>query len=878
MQKQVMFGGLILSALIGLSSCSKAPTYKDKNASPYDRAVSIVSEMTLEEKVSLMRHEAAELPRLGIKQYNWWNEALHGVGRAGAATVFPQPIGMAASFDDRLLFDVFTAVSDEARAKNQEAKAQGPLNIYQGLTFWTPNVNIYRDPRWGRGHETYGEDPYLTGVMGVSVVRGLQGDNFEGGAYEGDNAEKYYKLHACAKHYAVHSGPEWSRHVYDANDVSPRDLYETYLPAFKDLVQKGGVKEVMCAYNRFEGEPCCGSNRLLQQILRNEWGYKGIVLSDCWAISDFYKEGFHHTDPDAEHAVAKAVYNGTDLECGDSYTSLVEAVNQGLLSEEDLDRSIIRLMEARYQLGEMDADEDVKWTKIPMSVVESKEHLDLNKKMTLESMVLLKNNGILPLYNNLKIALIGPNANDSVMQWGNYNGFPTKTITLLEALQARLPEAQITFVDGLDHTSDVAITSLMNETVAPSGKAGLDAQYWNNQVKSFQTNPSELKDPDVDFHYNTAINLTTAGATVFAPGVDLGRFVGIYTTKFLPKKSENIVFSIKSMGYVVLFVNGEQVFRGGNMKLNHAYAMNVEAGKEYDIRLLYLATEGDCASVSFDFGREVPLDLNKVVNQVKDADVVIYAGGLSPMLEGEEMPVQIPGFHGGDRDIIELPAVQTTLLSQLKKAGKKIVYINFSGSAVALDKESQMADAVLQAWYPGQKGGEAIADVLYGDYNPAGRLPITFYKSTADLPDIEDYHMANRTYRYFKGEALYPFGFGLSYTTFNYGPAEIKENGENFELTIPVTNNGKLDGDEVVQVYVSRPSDTEGPSHQLRAFKRVNIKAGETAQVAITLTKEAFNWFDPATNNVHPLAGEYDVLYGPSSDKKSLKMVQVTVK
>ena len=397
-------------------------------------------------------------------------------------------------------------------------------------------------------------------------------------------------------------------------------------------------------------------------------------------------------------------------------------------------------------------------------------------------------------------------------------------------------------------------------------------------MKSFQTNPTELPEPDVDFHYNTAINLTTAGATVFAPGVDLGRFVGVYTTKFLPKKSENIVFSIKSMGFVVLMVNGEQVFRGGNMKLNHAYAMNVEAGKEYDIRLVYLATEGDCASVSFDFGREVPLDLNKVVNQVKDADVVIYAGGLSPMLEGEEMPVQIPGFHGGDRDIIELPAVQTTLLSQLKKAGKKIVYINFSGSAVALDKESKMADAVLQAWYPGQKGGEAIADVLYGDYNPAGRLPITFYKSTADLPDIEDYHMSNRTYRYFKGEALYPFGFGLSYTTFNYGPAEIKENGENFELTIPVTNNGKLDGDEVVQVYVSRPSDIEGPSHQLRAFKRVNIKAGETAQVAITLTKEAFNWFDPATNNVHPLAGKYDVLYGPSSDKKSLKMVQVTVK
>jgi len=880
MLKRFLTGGLILSAVVGLSSCSNTPIYKDKNASAHDRAVSIVSEMTLEEKVSLMRHEAEALPRLGVKQYNWWNEALHGVGRAGKSTVFPQPIGMAASFDDRLLYDVFTAVSDEARAKNQEAKAQGPLKIYQGLTFWTPNVNIYRDPRWGRGHETYGEDPYLTSVMGVSVVRGLQGDNYEGGAYEGENALKYYKLHACAKHYAVHSGPEWSRHIYDAKDISPRDLYETYLPAFKDLVQKAGVKEVMCAYNRFDGEPCCGSNRLLQQILRNDWGFNGIVLSDCWAISDFYTEGHHNTEPDVEHAVAKAVYNGTDLECGNSYASLTDAVNQGLLDMETLDKSLVRLMEARYQLGEMDEDKDVEWTKIPSSVVESQEHLDLNKKMTLESMVLLKNNGILPLKKDLKIAVIGPNANDSVMQWGNYNGFPTKTITLVEALKARLPESQITFIDGLDHTSDMAVKSLLDETVAASGKAGLDAKYWNNSVTHFMKAPTEAELPaaDVDFHYNTAINLTTAGATVFAPGVDLGRFMGMYTTKFLPKKSETIVFSLKAMGHVMLFINDEPVFRGGNMKLNRAYAMDVEAGKEYDIRLIYRATEGDCASLSFDFGREVPLNLANVINEVKNSDVVIYAGGLSPMLEGEEMPVSIPGFRGGDRDIIELPAVQTTLLSQLKKVGKKIVFINFSGSAVAIDKESQMADAVLQAWYPGQKGGEAIADVLYGDYNPAGRLPITFYKSTADLPDIEDYNMTNRTYRYFKGEALYPFGFGLSYSTFSYGPAEVKENGENYELTIPVTNSSSVDGDEVVQVYVSRPSDTEGPSHQLRAFKRVNIKAGETAQVAITLTKEAFNWFDPATNNVHPLAGEYDVLYGPSSDKRSLKMVQVTVK
>jgi beta-glucosidase len=716
-QKLYAFAGAGLLCM-ALLACSGQPAYKDTTLSADERAADLVSRLTLDEKVSLMQYNSPAIPRLGIKAYNWWNEALHGVARSGLATVFPQAIGMGASFDEALLYDVFTAVSDEARAKSTEYGKAGGLKQYQGLTFWTPNINIFRDPRWGRGQETYGEDPYLTGQMGMAVVSGLQGV---------ESADGYDKLHACAKHFAVHSGPEWNRHSFDAANIAPRDLWETYLPAFKDLVTKAKVKEVMCAYNSFEGEPCCDSNRLLMQILRDEWGFDGIVTSDCWAIADFYQKGHHEAYPDSASASAAAVLSGTDIECGNSYQSLPEAVAAGLIDEKQIDISLTRLMKARFELGEM--DENVSWRDIPYSVVDSEEHHALALKMTEESMVLLQNkNNMLPLNPSMKVAVMGPNANDSVMQWGNYNGFPSHTVTLLEGVRGYIPNAL--YERGCDLVADT-------------------------------------------------------------------------------------------------------------------------------------------------------LDLTAAVKRVTDADIIIFGGGISPKLEGEEMKVEVPGFRGGDRETIELPAVQSKLLALLKKAGKKIVFVNFSGSAIALTAEAGLCDAMLQAWYPGQAGGTAIANVLFGTVNPAGRLPITFYRSTAQLPDFEDYSMKGRTYRYMTQAPLFAFGHGLSYSTFAYGDATldnaVMRAGETLTLSVPVSNTGTRDGEEVVQVYLRRIDDVDGPSHTLRAFKRLPLKAGETGTASFALDGESFNWFDTATNTIRPVEGKYEILYGGTSDIKQLKRLNVEV-
>ena len=844
-------------------SCSQPP-YKNPALSPEERANDLVGRLTLEEKAALMQNTSPAIPRLGIKAYDWWNEALHGVGRAGLATVFPQAIGMGASFNNELLYDVFTAVSDEARAKNTEFSKEGGLKRYQGLTMWTPNINIFRDPRWGRGQETYGEDPYLTGQMGMAVVRGLQGPE----------GEKYDKLHACAKHYAVHSGPEWNRHSFNAENIDPRDLWETYLPAFKDLVQKAHVKEVMCAYNRFEGEPCCGSNRLLMQILRDEWGYKEIVVSDCWAISDFYNKGAHETDPDKQHASAKAVLSGTDVECGDSYASLPEAVKEGLIDEKQIDISLKRLMKARFELGEMDEPSQVSWAQIPYSVVDSKEHRELALRMARESLVLLQNNqSLLPLNKNLKVAVVGPNANDSVMQWGNYNGFPSHTITLLEGIREYLPESQIIYEPGCDLTSDVTLQSVFQQC-SMDGKQGFSAKYWNN-TKQEGT-------PDVTNHISTPFHFITTGATTFAAGINLQDFSASYESVFRPAKSEDIAFRFQTQGITKLSIDGKEVAAGMNFKnKSKVYTLQAEAGKEYRIKIDFAFRNRD-AALDFDMGREVPVDLKQTVDKVKEADVIIFAGGISPAVEGEEMHVNIPGFKGGDRETIELPSIQSRLLAELKKAGKKIVFVNFSGSAIALTPESKTCDAILQAWYPGQAGGTAIANVLFGDYNPAGRLPVTFYKSTKQLPDFEDYSMKGRTYRYMTENPLFPFGHGLSYTTFQYGNAslntsEIKD-GEQVTLTIPVSNTGKYDGEEVVQVYLRHPGDKEGPSHALRAFKRVAIAKGATNNVTIPLSKENFEWFDTSTNTMRPIEGDYEILYGGTSELKQLKSIPITIK
>ncbi|MBP1618115.1 MAG: glycoside hydrolase family 3 domain protein [Bacteroidetes bacterium] len=850
---------LIAVFLFSANCWSRKLPYQNTKLTPEERAKDLLSRLTLNEKASLMQNQSPAIPRLGIKAYDWWNEALHGVGRSGLATVFPQSIGMAASFDDALLFNVFTAVSDEARAKSNKFSEQGGLKRYQGLTCWTPNVNIFRDPRWGRGQETYGEDPFLTSRMGVAVVKGLQGP---------DNAQ-YDKLHACAKHFAVHSGPEWNRHSYNADNISPRDLYETYLPAFKDLVQKANVKEVMCAYNRFEGEPCCGSNRLLTQILRNEWRYQGLVVSDCWAISDFYKKDAHATQPDAAHASADAVINGTDLECGVDFANLPDAVRKGLIDEKRIDVSLLRLLKARFELGEM--NEKPVWD-IPYSVVNSPEHQKLALKMTQESLVLLQNkNNLLPLNKALKIALVGPNANDSVMQWGNYNGFPAKTVTLLEGMRAYLGN-DLLYDFACDRTSETTISSLFQEC-SVGGKRGFVAQYWNTRRPEGE--------PVVTEFIATPLKLTTMGATTFAAGVNIRNFSAHYNTVFKPTRSGDVAFRFQVNGRTSLTVNGELVLKNVFAQSpTNAYTLKAEAGKSYDIEISFSQGDKD-AILDFDLGSIIPINISSSISKVKDADVVVFAGGIAPSLEGEEMPVTIPGFKGGDRTDIELPAIQRKLLQELKKSGKKVVLVNFSGSAMGLVPETESCDAILQAWYPGQAGGTAIATALFGDYNPSGKLPVTFYRNMNQLPDFEDYKMKGRTYRFMTEKPLFPFGYGLSYTNFEIGNATTDKTkmktGETVKLAVPITNRGERPGTEVVQVYIRKMNDVEGPLKTLRGFQRVELAAGQAGQAVIELTPSAFEFFDWSQRKMAVVAGQYEILYGNSSDFSALKSLKMSI-
>ena len=706
---------LIATAAANMQILAQMLPYQNPNLSSSERADDLIGRLTLEEKSKLMMDQSPAIKRLGIPEFHWWNEALHGVGRNGTATVFPITMCMAASWNDALLQDVFTAVSDEARAKNQEAKKSGKLKRYQCLSFWTPNINIFRDPRWGRGQETYGEDPYLTSKMGLAVVRGLQGP---------ENS-KYRKLLACAKHFAVHSGPEWNRHSFDVQQLPARDLWETYLPAFKTLVQEGNVAEVMCAYQRIDGEPCCGNNRFEHQILREEWGYKGLITSDCWAIRDFYDKGCHEVSKDAAEASATAVRAGTDLECGSAYKALPEAVKRGEITEKELDKSLKKLIMARIELGDFDNDSLVEWTRIPSSVVACKKHKQMALDMARQGTVLLKNNGLLPLDKDAKIVVMGPNANDAEMMWGNYNGTPTATMTILDGIHNYQPEAR--FIRGCGHT----------------------------------------------------------------------------------RNSDS-------------------------------------------------------------------LRVSDIIYAVRDADIVVFAGGISPRLEGEEMKVNEVGFKGGDRTDIELPKIQRQLLAALHDAGKKVVLVNCSGSAVALEPETSSCDAILQAWYGGEQGGTAVAEILFGDVNPSGKLPVTFYKNTQQLPDFEEYKMAGRTYRYMKEQPLFSFGYGLSYTTFEFGTP--KYNAKKGMVTVEVTNTGKRDGDEVVQVYIKRIADTEGPNKTLKAFKRVNLKAGEKKVISIDFKRGNFEGWDPEHNVMRVVAGKYQMMVGNSSRDCDLKTIEVKVK
>ncbi len=836
--------------------------FRDTSLSFDERADDLLSRLTLAEKVGLMQDVSMPVERLGIKEYNWWNEALHGVARAGLATVFPQPIGLAATFSETSVHRVFSAVSDEARAKYAQFVSKGEYGRYQGLTMWTPNINIFRDPRWGRGIETYGEDPYLTSRMGIAVVTGLQGPD----------TGRYDKIHACAKHFAVHSGPEWNRHSYNAENISDRDLHETYLPAFRALVQEAGVKEVMCAYNRLEGEPCCGNKWLLTDILRKKWGFEGIVVSDCGAIADFYKPGTHLTHTSAATASSAAVKSGTDLECGTAYSTLIDGLNAGYISEKEIDVSVRRLLKARFELGEMDKPENNPWNQISYSVVASAEHDKLALEAARESMTLLLNkNNILPLKTGgLTVAVMGPNADDPIMQWGNYNGIPPHTVTILDGIRAALTsDDKLIYEPCCGLVERTLMKSAFGQCASADGP-GFSATYWNS--------PTPEGEPAVKNQIYTPFRFDTSGATVFAPGVNLTGFSATYHSVFTPEKSGEVFFDFYVNGILSLYVDNTEV---KNLTTSHgsrqsAYSMQVVAGRPYEIKINFRPHKGN-AQLNFDMGFREMIHIEKSVDAVKKADVVIFAGGISPSLEGEEMGVNLPGFRRGDRTDIELPEVQRELIAALHKAGKKVIFINCSGSPIAMVPETENCEAILQAWYPGQAGGTAVADVIFGHYNPAGRLPVTFYKSINQLPDFEDYNMKGRTYRYMTEEPLFPFGYGLSYTTFSYGKARISKtrikSGKEIRFYIPVTNTGKMDGDEVVQVYLRNVNDKTGPRLALRDFKRVHIPAGETRNVHFQLSGNQLSWWNENTREMDIHSAVFEIFAGPDSGINNLKKI-----
>jgi beta-glucosidase len=801
-------------------------------ALPFEERVNdLINRLTLEEKVAQMLNATPAIERLGIPAYDWWNEVLHGVARTPFFTTsYPQAIGMAATWDSVSLKMMADYSASEGRAVHNKAIALGRTNErYLGLTYWTPNINIFRDPRWGRGQETYGEDPYLTGKLGAAFVRGLQGDD-----------PKYMKAAACAKHFAVHSGPEPSRHSDNFNP-SAYDLWDTYLPAFKELIVNADVAGVMCAYNAVNTQPCCASDLLMNEILRDQWKFKGYVTSDCWAVDDFFR--YHKTHPDATSSAIDAVMHGTDLECGQSvYKTLTDAVKNGQLKEEQLNISLRRLFMIRYKLGMFDPPSMVKFAKIQASSLEAPEHKAHALKMAQQSIVLLKNeSNTLPLSKKIKkIAIVGPNADNKIAVLGNYNGTPSKVVSVLEGIKEKLGNnVEVVFEKAINFTNDtLLIHKDISKLYTYEGKPGVKAEYFDNE---------KLEGNPVFSTIESEINHHWSEGTAPYPGMKSINYSARYTTVITALKDEVLNFESEANdGYRVkindsVFVDLWERNRWGAKQFDLA----VKKGQSYTIEMTFRQSEGD-ASVKLFAGNYIKTDFAALAKRLSDADAIVFVGGISPQLEGEEMPVKIPGFSGGDRTSILLPEVQTRLLKSLHGTGKPVIFVMMTGSALATPWESQNIPAILNAWYGGQSAGTAVADVLFGDYNPAGRLPVTFYNSDDDLPDFMDYDMDNRTYRYFKGEALYPFGYGLSYTTFAYNNLDIKSTNRNeASISLTVKNTGKMAGEEVVQLYLQYP-DAKGkaPLKALKGFQRIALKQGESRNVSFTLSEEDLSLID----------------------------------
>lgn len=813
---------------------------------PFEERVDIlVSQMTLQEKIDQMLYTAGAVPRLNVPEYNWWNECLHGVARAGYATVFPQSITIAASWDSDLVYRVATAISDEARAKHHEFVRRGKRGIYQGLTFWSPNINIFRDPRWGRGHETYGEDPYLTGLLGAQFVKGLQG-----------NDPKYLKVVATAKHYAVHSGPETLRHEFNAL-VSERDLRETYLPAFRTLIKDAGAYSVMGAYNQFKDFPCCASPELFE-ILRGEWGFQGYVVSDCWAISDFYT--FQGFSKDAAEAAAVAVKAGTDLNCGVSYKALPKSVEEGLITEEEIEVAVKRLMLARFKLGMFDPDSEVNFSQIPFSVNASQENDDLALEAALKSVVLLKNdNHVLPLSKEIKkLAVIGPNADNWESLVGNYNGIAKNPITVLKGLQNKLPGVGILYAEGSHLAEGVSnLHAIPGEYLqTEDGKPGVSGEYFNNA--KLEGEPLFTRtDKNIDFYWESG-----------SPSLELkdDDFSIRWTTYLVPPTGGSYKIGCWGMPTLDIFLEGEKILSHNteHHAFYHEKAVELEAGKKYKLVYEYKNWFGDGDAKLL---WSMPNEQMQVeaVETAQKADAVILVLGLSQRLEGEEMPIKVDGFEGGDRTHLKLPQIQRDLMQAIQKTGKPVILVLLNGSALAVNWADENLDAILTAGYPGQEGGTAVADVLFGDYNPAGRLPVTYYKSVEQLPPFEEYNMEGRTYRYFAGEPLYQFGYGLSYTSFEYSGLKVPETanvGEKVKVSVEVKNSGEKDGEEVIQLYLKDEiASTPRPIHQLEGFKRISLKAGESKTVEFDLEPRQFSMIGLDDRRVIE-AGDFTIFIG----------------
>jgi beta-glucosidase len=865
------FVGAVLGPYARAARSDATPLYRDLNQSFEARAADLVSRMTLEEKISQLGNDAPAIPRLDVPAYEWWNEGLHGVARAGSATVFPQAIGLAATFDTALMREVATAISDEARAKHHEFVRREQRGRYRGLTFWSPNINIFRDPRWGRGQETYGEDPYLTARLGVEFVRGMQG-----------NDAKYRKVDATAKHYAVHSGPEADRHRFDVQPTK-RDLYETYLPAFRALVQEARVAAVMGAYNRVYGESASASPFLLQDTLRKRWGFDGYVVSDCDSIEDIFLH--HKIVSTAPEAAALAVRNGCNLDCGKTYEALLPAVRQGLIEEGAIDAALTSLMSARFRLGMFDPPERVPWAGIPYAVNQSQQHDELARRAARESIVLLKNDGILPLRRDVgTVAVVGPTADEIMSLLGNYYGTPAAPVTILQGIRAAVgPATRILHARGADLVEGreepraaPLIESTYLRPAAGSREHGLKGEYFRG--RAFEGNPVLVRvDSQVAFRWDRGSptdDLVARGELAAANALAGDDFSVRWTGKLVPPVTGRYEISVGANDGFRLFLDGREIISQWELTprvLSRTASVQLTAGREHDLRLEYFEDIRD-AEIRLAWrrpGAKAPLD--EAIEAARAADVVVFAGGLTGDVEGEEMTVNYPGFSGGDRTDLRLPAPQHRLLEAMHATGKPVILVLTTGSALAVDWAKAHVPAILVAWYPGQRGGAAVADVLFGDANPSGRLPVTFYKAEERLPAFDDYHMSGRTYRYFEGEPLYAFGHGLSYTTFRYSQVTLDRSAgkpdETAYASVEITNTGSKPGSEVVQMYLRAEEPRRArPVRELRGIRKVTLQAGETQRVAFALKPDRdLTYYDEKADRYDVDPGRYEVAIGASS-------------